>query len=134
MTNEEIEKRFLFDLEMNMFNKIEIYSMRDNEYRYVVAFTEQRLNHTKNIEKIIKFLEKNGYILDEINSYDFKYMDETKRAIVIIDVDRKTFMRDMNSYETYSGLISLSYNYIPDYIRVYRLWQMKRLKKDSYLI
>jgi len=116
MTNEEIEKRFLFDLETGIFERY--------NYRYdnnIVSFVSNENNR-----HMLVILDK---LLQNIGGKPFEshYSLQDKIAVDVNVISKK--------YYFYSEILTCPpYEEIPDYIKDYQLWLMRKLKKDSYLI
>jgi len=118
MTNEKIEKRFLFDLEMGVFKRD-----KDNENFVCLKFLGSNY-HSKNI-KFIVLLNSIGYN----DKYNTKELDKfIKFAEMISDSVYDLYFYISPEYKDYFLDYKLSYNYtgpnsdinlIPEYVKEY---------------
>jgi len=129
MTNEEIEKRFLFDLEMGRFKCINFNNRGDIFFnRSIFSF------------KLLTLLKNIGYTIDE-DSCDIN-IDYLKKSLE----SRETYISVYKKYDNIYDVFEWGYieddikknnpeyfNKIPDYVKDYKLWLMKKLKRDFYL-
>jgi len=124
MTNEEIEKRFKFDLEMELFKTDPSYEDK------VISFKDFNSYSPNNVNNLISILRNMSYETLELNEYSHSFtknllMINTKFKIYMIRYSRDPQL----NYLEKEGLI----NQIPDYIKEYKRWLMKKLKRDFYL-
>lgn len=99
MINQEIEKRFIFDLEMGAFSK-------DGET--MINFH----SNPHNISRIICILEKNGYTNTNISSTFYK-------NFISIDISKKLFLISAyrRNYDEWQDFIDK----LPEYLEEYEL-------------
>jgi len=122
MTNEEIEKRFLFDLEMGVFktSSYDYFHIKSDEN--AIAFIEYYRRSTENVAKIMYILRKNGFKVDRYTSDSFRDLDDDSRAIIVIGRQRKLFTKIICDISvSYKELVGSYCNKIPDYIKEYKL-------------
>jgi len=103
MTNEEIEKRFLFDLEMGRFD---IYTNTQGvrEIRFIVS--------RYLIRKFMTLLENLNYSYKEWHKC---FIDVNDRLIRIFLNSKKFWIQDVNTHVRYECLNSTP-NYIKEYM------------------
>jgi len=104
MTNQEIEKRFQFDLEMGVFK-----CLHPDSHSKQIVFTNIR-ERDKSRFKLVKVLEKIGYMKDSIN------MPSRNIVLIVVNIDTKDFTANKGYLYDF-----LNYNDIPNYISKYRL-------------
>jgi len=104
MTNQEIEKRFLFDLEMRVFK-----CLHHETHPKIIVFKNTK-ERDKSRFKLLRILEKIGF-----KSY---YINIPSRNIVLFEIDIED-----KSFNVSKGYIYnvFNYNEIPDYINRYKL-------------
>jgi len=126
MINEEIEKRFLFDLEMGIFKK--------DPQSGVTVFRTWDL---KSFVTILEILDKTYKPSRNYNAKAY-INDRDRLRKIYIDVNKKIYYLHAFDVPEF-GYTTRNDNDVPDYIphnlvRSYSLWLMKKLKRDSYLI
>jgi len=107
MTNEKIEKKFLFDLNMDVFK---VFPTDKTEWYFFRC--------DRNILKLMKLLDNNGFS----HEYVMEYITYTKRDLrnfsrnYIISINR-----DYNTYRIteYQRYLKIYCNEIPNYIKRY---------------
>jgi len=114
MTNEEIEKRFMFDLEIGMFKR------RKESVDNIISFVGYKTASCTSIIKIRIILMKYGYKINKYSDY-FECMYKFNRASIDIDTKNKILYTE-RVMGNYNDLINKrNYNKLPDYIKRYRL-------------
>jgi len=108
MTNEDIEKRFLFDLEMGVFKTADTKDERYNDR--IIVFIN---NKERSIMKLIRLLYSINY-----KKRNFSYVEDSS-MIVIIDKANKTFKIESLSNSFYYDTPNT--NELPNYIKEYRI-------------
>jgi len=120
MTNEEIAKKFLFEVEMGLFGK----------YNDSIKI----MGKSKEIDKVEKILVENGYSKNEPITNLYYLFEFDTYSILTLSTELKkyyrTYLKNVKYLESY-----MSYNHLPDYIKDYVLWLiMRKLKRNFYLI
>ena len=109
MTNQEIEKRFEFDLNMNVFERV-----RREFGSEVFIFNIYKEEHPTDIlNKIVDILTKNGYEKDNLQK-----SSSIESSKVILIWTRDKIFRCIEKYEFLLNRVS-EFNDVPDYIREY---------------
>jgi len=103
MTNEEIEKRFLFDLNMGVFRCI------NGDYPTVIRFIERKRDKSR--FRLISILDNLGF---ERNEY---HLSPRNMIIVTISTRNKKYNIRNNEYLNPDWY----YNKVPDYVKRYKI-------------
>jgi len=118
MTNEEIEKRFKFDLEMGRFNSNELFGRHD------IYFNKSKLSF-----KLLTLLKNIGYDIDEVdfeieNTSDLQKYLENGKGFISISQDYDELLDIFAWGKTIKIMkqrLPKCFNQIPSYITRYSI-------------